>query len=65
MIMKNKITKMINDYTKDLNKQLSYIGISCIEEFYKKQDTIKQNSWHKWDDINSLINSINKLKSHV
>ena len=62
--MKNKI-KMIDDYTKDLHNQFSYVGVSSEDEFYKKQDTIKQKSWHKWDDINSLINSITKLKSTI
>ena len=63
--MKNKIKKMIKEYSNDLKIQLSYIEISSVSEFYKKQDAIKQNSWHKWDDINSLINSINKLKSCI
>ncbi len=59
------IKKMIDDYSKDLQKQFSYVGVSSEDEFYKKQAIIKQNSWHKWDDINSLIISIANLKSAI
>lgn len=56
---------MIDSYTNDLQKQFSYVGVLNEEEFYKKQEDIKQDSWHKWDDINSLIASITKLKSAI
>jgi hypothetical protein len=53
---------LLNEYTKDLELQLSYVGVKNIKEFYIREYSIKSKSLSKWDDIIVLIESIKKLK---
>lgn len=65
---KNKtetITRMINRYTVDLNKMLSYVGMSSIDEFYSHKDELLKKSFHKADDIISIDASIKRLKASI
>lgn len=60
-----KLNKILKRYLDYLQIHLSNVGVLNEEEFFEKQEAIKADSWHKWDDINSLIDSIIKLKTTI
>lgn len=63
--MNNKyvlILKKIDVAKKDLEKLLLYANVKTIEEFYEKSDSIKNKSYHTYNDVIDHLNYMEKLK---
>lgn len=60
---KNKIDKLIDSANKDLIKWLSIANVNNLNEFYLKENEIKNQSFHKHNDVVKHINYIHKLEN--
>ena len=60
-----KKTYLLNKAREDLKIWLYYADSSTLEEFFKKADEIKNQSWHKYDDVIKQISYIEKLESKL
>ena len=60
-----KLNNLLNKAREDLKIWLYYADSSTLEEFFKKADEIKNQSWHKYDDVINQISYIEKLESKL
>jgi len=58
----DKLTNLLIRAKKDLNKWLSFANVTSVDEFYKKQDIIKKQSYHKYTDVIEHLNFIKKIE---
>lgn len=58
----NKLNSLLTRAKQDLNRWLRFADVCSLDEFYKKQESIKQNSYHKYQDVIDQVTFIEKIE---
>ncbi len=62
MTQQNKLQNLLTRAKIDLEKWLKFANVSTLDEFYTKEEEIRQTSYHKYHDVIEHLNFIKKIE---